>query len=214
MADTTVFIACGDSTYAAALSIGLPAHAAVQVTGMSDEASADEQEDGRADVLIVTTDLPDWQEAVERLSLEHSVLVVDEELDAKTMVDAVEAGALGYVSREASFRELGSAVETVGAATPVIPPEMLGALLRRSVDRRREQRREIERLNALTAREREVFEGLARGQDKDEIAAELFISPQTVRTHKQRMFRKLGLHSAAEVVAMAARCGLDVGRTE
>lgn len=202
-------------TYAAALSVGLGANAPVSVVGVADGAPAggDDAAKRAAEVIIVATDLPDWQDLVEVESLEYAVLVVDDTMDAKTMISAVEAGALGYTDRAVSFKDFGSAVMSVANGTPVIPPEMLGALLRRSVDRRREQRREIERLDALTKRERQVFEGLARGLDKDAIAAELFISPQTVRTHKQKLFRKLGVHSSAEVVAMAARCGLDIGRT-
>lgn len=63
-------------------------------------------------------------------------------------------------------------------------------------------------LRALTRREREILELLARGMGTRAIAGTLFVSPITVRTHVQNLLRKLGAHSRAEAVAVAARWGL------
>ncbi len=60
-------------------------------------------------------------------------------------------------------------------------------------------------LQELTDREREVFRLAAEGARKDEIGQRLFISPDTARTHLQRVYRKLGVHSQAELIALAAR---------
>ena len=130
------------------------------------------------------------------------------------MLVSVEAGALGYADVEAPFEHLVEAIKSVMQGVPVIPPLLLGSLLRHVVERQRGHRRARERLVVLSDRERQVFELTARGCDRQAVATELFISPATVRTHVQNAFRKLNLHSVAELVALAAECGLDVGSPE
>jgi DNA-binding NarL/FixJ family response regulator len=126
------------------------------------------------------------------------------------MISAVESGALGYADIGGSFDDLIGAIESVVQGVPVIPPLMLGSLLKYVVERQRGLRRAREQLNVLSARERQVFELTARGYDKQAVADELFISPATARTHIQNTFQKLNVHSVAELVALAAECGLDV----
>jgi DNA-binding CsgD family transcriptional regulator len=130
--------------------------------------------------------------------------------DADEMLDAIAAGATGVVEADATFAEIAQGVRDVADGHAVIPPVMLGALLHSVVERRRREREAREVLTPLTPREREVFELMATGRDRDEIAERLFISPATARTHLQRVYAKLDIHSKAEAVALAARCGLDV----
>ena len=94
------------------------------------------------------------------------------------------------------------------------PPALLGHLLRHVVQRRRAEREALELLERLTPRAREVFELAARGYRHVEVAEELYISAATARTHLQRGFAKLDVHSRGELVALAARCGLEVGTVE
>lgn len=134
--------------------------------------------------------------------------------DASSMIASVEAGASGYADLEAPLDDLIEAIRSVVQGAAVIPPLLLGGLLRHVVERQRHQRRARERLEVLSARERQVFELTARGYDKQAVAEELFISPATARTHVQNAFRKLNLHSLGELVALAAECGLAVGIKE
>lgn len=127
-----------------------------------------------------------------------------------SMLSAITAGAIGYVDIEAPLEEILTAVRSVAGGVGTIPPALLGTLLRQVVRRNRAEQAERERLNVLSARESEVFRLAALGQSNDDIAAELFISPGTVRTHKQSIFKKLDLHAQAELVAFAMRCGIDV----
>jgi DNA-binding NarL/FixJ family response regulator len=85
---------------------------------------------------------------------------------------------------------------------------MLGGLLDRLVNRRREQSDAVRRMGRLTPREREVLALLAQGGDNDSIARDLVISPQTARTHIQNVLVKLGVHSRLEAAAVAIRNGL------
>ena len=85
---------------------------------------------------------------------------------------------------------------------------MLGPLLRHLIERRREAASAADQLVQLTPREREVLALLADGLDQRAIGAALFISPETARTHIQRLLRKLGVHSRAEAVDLITRNGL------
>lgn len=130
--------------------------------------------------------------------------------DSDLMIELLEAGALGFLDQDAGFEDIAGAVLQLLEGHAVVPPAALGTLLRRVVDRRRVSAADAEALDSLTPRERQVFEEAARGRDNDLIAEKLFISPATARTHLQRVFRKLGIHTRAQAVAFAARCGLDL----
>jgi DNA-binding CsgD family transcriptional regulator len=134
--------------------------------------------------------------------------------DSEDMLAAFEAGAQGYVDIAASVNEIVAAARSVASGTAVVSPPLLGPLLRAVVDRRRQERSQLAALTVLTQREREVFELAAKGFSRTDLATELIISPATARTHLQKLMAKLGIHSQAELVAMAASCGLDTqGKT-
>jgi DNA-binding NarL/FixJ family response regulator len=141
-------------------------------------------------------------------SRESAKLLVLGPDDADSMVEALDTGVVGYLPAGAAFEDVADAVRAVAEGQAVVPPAMLGALLRHVVRRRRADRASLEQLETLTDREREVFDMLAAGHDRAAIAQGLFISVGTVRSHLQRVFRKLDVHTHAEVVAFAARCGL------
>ena len=138
------------------------------------------------------------------------LLVVGPTADAGAMIASVDAGAFGYADIDAPLDELVESIRSVVKGVAVIPPQLLGALLRHVIERQRRHRAARKALNVLTPRERQVFEMSARGLDKAAVAAELFISPDTVRTHFQNVFRKLSLHSQSDLVGLAAECGLEI----
>lgn len=138
---------------------------------------------------------------------EAALLVVGPD-DPAVMIDAVDSGAMGYVVAGTPLEEVAEAAQAVAAGEAIVPPLMLGALLKHVVRRRRAERVDLDRLASLTDREREVFDLLAAGLDRNLIAQRLYISMGTVRSHLQRVFRKLEVHTHAEAVAFAARCGL------
>lgn len=163
--------------------------------------------DPEAPVTVVGGDATDLREAVAAAPDTTLVLAVGPD-DPEVMVELLEAGAFGYVLEEAGFERICEAVAQLLDGHAVVPPAMLGTLLRRIVVRRRVERGDAERLAALTGREREVLELVAQGCDNDAIADRLYISPATARTHLQRVFKKIDVHSRAEAVAFAARCGI------
>jgi DNA-binding NarL/FixJ family response regulator len=131
-------------------------------------------------------------------------LVVIGPNDDAAMLEAVEAGAMGYVIHSTGQETFRDAVLAVARGEAVIPPMMLGTLLRHIVRQREAADAHHLRLDLLTAREKEVVLQLTRGKHRRDIAKELSISPETVRTHIQRAMAKLGVHSQTELVALLA----------
>jgi DNA-binding NarL/FixJ family response regulator len=136
------------------------------------------------------------------------VLVLTGEEDQETLVEALEAGASGYLTKECPLSELMEATRAVHRGETLIPSRMLGSLLSRLIRRRREQDEALQRISRLTKREREVLAFLAEGRDNDGIAQALVISPETARTHIQNVLGKLGVHSRLEAAAFVIQNGI------
>lgn len=143
-------------------------------------------------------------EALEDLALRVPTVVLGE---SEHLVAAVDANCRGFLLKDAPLEEIASAVATVLDGGAVVPPDLLGPLLHHLVVRRRREQDGMSGLAELTAREREVFRLAAAGLRKEEIGERLYISPATARTHLQRVYRKLGVHSQSELMAMAMRIG-------
>ncbi|MEE2528771.1 response regulator transcription factor [Pseudarthrobacter sp. J75] len=125
---------------------------------------------------------------------------------------AIQAGASGFLLKDAPPEELLEAIRTVHRGDAVIAPsttrrllDHVAPLLRTQGSRRPEHHAAVER---LTAREREVFELIALGQSNPEIAAGLFLSEATVKTHVGHILAKLGARDRVQVVVMAYETGI------
>ena len=183
----------------------------IEVMATADDASTALLQTERvgAQVVIFATplsmSLPDVCEALHALVTEPKVLVLDRYAIEDMLLHAIEAGVDGYTSE---VDGLETAVRRVVHGEAVVPPAMLGSLLRRLIQRRREAENAAERLAELTRREREVLHLLVGGLDQNGIATALFISPETARTHVQRVLRKLEVHSRREAIALVAQTGL------
>jgi DNA-binding NarL/FixJ family response regulator len=136
------------------------------------------------------------------------VLVLSDEEDHRALIEALEAGASGYLTKEAPLSDLIGAVRAVHRGETLVPPRMLGPLVKTLMRRRREHDEARRRVALLTRREREVLALLAHGATKEVIAEALVISPQTARTHIQNILDKLSVHSQLEAVAFVRRDGI------
>ena len=132
-----------------------------------------------------------------------SVVVLAPDIKEPDLLAALEAGALGYVSREEPLDRLVYDVRGALGGQACLPRDKLAPILRLLIDRRREDDDRTERLRRLSRREHQVLEHLGKGLSNDEIAAELFLSRATVRTHVQNILAKLEVHSRLEAIAMA-----------
>jgi DNA-binding NarL/FixJ family response regulator len=135
------------------------------------------------------------------------VVIMTAHDDDALLVDAVEAGASGFLGKDEAVAEILGAVKAAAEGEVLIDPTTLARLLHR-VGQQREERRGVTELFAtLTDRERQILGLLAEGRRNDDIASSLFISPQTVQTHVRNLLGKLGVHSKLEAVALAVKHG-------
>lgn len=135
------------------------------------------------------------------------VVILDDGADTDVALAAVEAGAAGYLVLDTDLDGFLADLRRVADGETVLPPRMLGRLLRRLVRVRREATRTLDRYLRLTPRERQVLELLVAGSDQDAVAASLVISPETARTHIQHVLTKLEVGSRHEAAALAVEQG-------
>jgi two-component system nitrate/nitrite response regulator NarL len=209
-----VLIVAEHALFCAALGTAVEQDAAVEVAGEFDDPSAASQAYRRLapDLVLVEGGqtggggLTFCSDLVEKYP-DAKVLVVWPSDDVDVLVSALEAGAIGFVGQSGDLSELTAAVRAAVAGESVIPNHLLGGVLRRLIERRREDSRAVELFRALSSREQEVLALLGRGLDQGGIAHALLISPQTARTHIQNVITKLELHSRVEAASFAVEYG-------
>lgn len=177
------------------------------------EQALSEAERLRPDVAVLEVNLPtcDGIRAT-RLIRERvrdcRILVITDADDLLVLIDALEAGGSGYLTKELPLSELVDAIRAVDRGEVVVPPKLLGPLLSRLIHNHQEHDQALRRLSRLSHRQREVLALLAEGANNDDIAQALVISPQTARTHVQNVLTKLEVHSRLEAAAFVARNGV------
>ena len=159
------------------------------------------------DVLLLDHRLPDGDgvAAIGRLRAlrpSMAVIVLTASSAEHVLVEAIEAGVSGFLSKTRSLAEVTSAVRAAAAGEAVISPEMLARLLPR-LNRTGQAGRET-----LTEREREVLGLLSEGLTNAAIADRLVVSVHTVRNHVANLSAKLGARSKLEALSIAVREGL------
>lgn len=135
------------------------------------------------------------------------VIIMTAHDDDRLLVDAVEAGASGFLSKDEAAQELLSAAKSAAEGEVLIDPMTLARILPQVAREREQQRDALALLNDLTEREHEILSLLAQGMRNDDIATKLYISPQTVQTHVRNILGKLRVHSKLEAVAFAVKHG-------
>ncbi|MBB5782964.1 response regulator [Nonomuraea jabiensis] len=121
--------------------------------------------------------------------------------------EALTLGASGFLLKNASPQEVLQAVRTVHAGHAMLAPEVTARLIRRFTPQR-PGRRHAFAGQVLSERELQVVRLVARGHSNQEIADELFLSVETVRTYLRRMFAKLGVHDRTHLAVLAHEAGL------
>ncbi|MGW5513217.1 response regulator [Nocardia africana] len=121
--------------------------------------------------------------------------------------EALGLGASGFLLKDAPADELVRAVRVVAEGQALLAPTVTRRLIA-DVTRRRSRPKPAPALNALTPREREVLELIAKGMSNTEIAEALFVAEQTVKTHVSKVFSKLDLRDRAQAVVIAYESGL------
>jgi DNA-binding NarL/FixJ family response regulator len=122
--------------------------------------------------------------------------------------EALQAGASGFLLKDAGPAELLHAIRVVAAGDALLAPRITRRLIGQFAAQRTAAQTAEERLAVLTDREREVLALVGRGLSNDEIGAELFLSPATARTHVSHAMTKLGARDRAQLVVIAYQTGL------
>ncbi len=165
------------------------------------------------DVVLMDIDFKDEMSGIEatrkikEISPATKVVIMTAHDDDRLLVDAVEAGASGFLSKDDAAQELLAAAKSAADGEVLIDPQTLARLLPQVARERELKRDALMLLEDLTEREKEILGLLAHGMRNDAIAAQLYISPQTVQTHVRNILGKLRVHSKLEAVAFAVRHG-------
>jgi two-component system, NarL family, response regulator NreC len=163
-------------------------------------------------VAVLDLDMPqmDGLTATKEIVDKHPatrVLILTMHTEDEFLVNLLEAGAAGYLVKNAADRELADAVRAVAAGDNYVQASAARALARQ-VSKRGEHADERAQYQQLTERERDVLVHVAGGYPASEIGERLFISPKTVETYKQRITEKLGLSHRSDYVQFCLRLGL------
>ncbi|GAA4525627.1 MULTISPECIES: response regulator transcription factor [Nonomuraea] len=122
--------------------------------------------------------------------------------------EALQAGASGFLLKDAGPAELLHAIRVIAAGDALLAPRVTRRLISQFTARRRAAKSGEDRLAVLTEREREVLAQVGQGMSNEEISAALFLSPATARTHVSRIMGKLGARDRAQLVVIAYQTGL------
>lgn len=164
------------------------------------------------DVVVLDISMPGESglqvtQELRRLAPESRVLILSMHDNTEYVREGLRAGAHGYILKDTAATELRDAIHAVRRGESYFSPP----IARRLSDVVRGAAEEEDLLGQLTARERQVLVGVARGRTNREIALELGISHRTVETHRESLMRKLGIRTVAGLTRIALEAGL-IGR--
>jgi DNA-binding NarL/FixJ family response regulator len=167
----------------------------------------------RPDVVLMDIQMPgeDGLQATRRITdspdLASRVVILTTFERDEYVFEALQCGASGFLLKNAPPEELVHAVRVVAAGDALLAPSVTRRIIEQFA--RRPIAPELgERVQSLTQREREVLIMLARGKSNAELAAELFVTEGTIKTHVSSLLAKLGLRDRVQAVVLAYESGL------
>jgi DNA-binding NarL/FixJ family response regulator len=161
-------------------------------------------QDKQPEVILLDYHLPGYSadQLIPRLrnaAPSSRVIILTSDTSEASLVKGIQAGVSGYLTKDRALDDVVQALRAVAAGQSILTVDQISKVPQADVAGEQ-----------LTHREVEILRMLARGRDAQSIADELTISSNTVRTHLQNIFGKLGAHSKLEAVSLAGRRGLLV----
>ena len=184
----------------------------VVVVAVDGESAAVEAEVRQPDVVLVDLQMPgidglETSRRIRAVSKETAVVVLTGSDDELALGRAIQAGAHGFLRKTAAVQDLAQAVRAAHRGEPLNGHDEVEFALRR-LRRLRARDDDIDqRFDRLTPRELQILQLLAESKTPDEIATELAVSRNTLRTHIQNILMKLGVHSKLDAIVAAIRLG-------
>jgi RNA polymerase sigma factor (sigma-70 family) len=157
-------------------------------------------------VLDPSLDVISWLRLLHAVASERPtlvVIVVSELRDVDLAIDALAHGVRAWLPKDIPFHEFLHAIDEAMMGRTALPAALMRAVLNELLSRQDQSRTASSFLDELTPRQREVLQYLADGMSRAEIAEQLALSQNTVRTHVQEVLRKAGVHSTLAAVVMA-----------
>ena len=166
----------------------------------------------RPGIIVMDLAMPELSgfEATRQVLADHPgtrIIAMSARTDAEVVREALAAGALAFVPKEAAFEELAVALAAVRKGETYVSPKVAGALVQ-SYQSQTTPLAGGNTARPLTSREREVLQLVAEGLAMKQIGIKLHISVKTVETHRRQIMDKLDLHSVAELTKYAVRHGM------
>jgi len=165
------------------------------------------------DVILLDLHLPDGSGSdfcrkLLNASPEAKVLILSAYDDDQEVAASLIAGASGYVLKTVNGERLAENIRSVYRGEVLLSPSIAAKVVQQLSRLQEETGRREEALHALTPREREVFFHASRGLKNTEIAARLYLSEKTIKTHLRNIYNKLNLASKADLRLFAVKMGL------
>ena len=176
-------------------------------TGHGEEV-AELVESSKPDVVLLDARLPDISgvEVCRRLTRTHpgvAVIILTTYTDIELVEECLQAGARGYVVKDVEKFSLKESIRAVSRGQAVLAPQVAGQIIDRMKNRQPEEKRPA----GLNASQVAILRLISRGHSNREIAADVHLSENTVKTHVQEIFRKLGVRNRVEAAILAGKSG-------
>jgi DNA-binding NarL/FixJ family response regulator len=221
----SVLIVDDHRAFGEALGMALGKEADLDIVGVTTdgESAAEAVEARRPDVVLIDLQMPgidglETSRRIRAVSKETAVVVLTGSDDELALGRAIQAGAHGFLRKTAAVQDLAEAVRAAHRGEPLNAHDEIEFALRRLRRLRARDDDIAQRFDRLTPRELQILQLLADGRTPDDIATQLEVSRNTLRTHIQNILMKLGVHSKLDAIVAAIRHGrvktVDVSRPD
>ncbi len=213
---TRVLIADDDGLMRAGLVELLAGEPEIEVVGeaATGREAVDRARRLRPDIVLMDVRMPDLDgigatRELTRAAPSARVLILTTFEQDDYVFGALRAGASGFLLKRSRPEELIAAVHTVAAGESLLSPSVTRLVIDRMAQQPVPELAAAAKLDALTPREREVLELIARGLSNREIATKLYVEESTIRTHVKRIQMKLALRDRVQIVIFAYESGVN-----